>query len=214
MRLGTFAALGALAVFCPLHAALATCSSELSRSGWKRSQTLPSACRAMGPLHLRMSYADIVRIMGAPAASEAFGDDEEVLAYALPQAPSARKRHASVAADPDNGYLRIILRGGRVVSLWILGTKSSAAAYPVGDIAVGESISWLLKRVAAPPLWNKTRDNVILGAYPIEVEVNPDTHRLTSIDIFTSWKNAGGPLPVFSSGQICFEGLAHITCGR
>ena len=53
---------------------------------------------------------------------------------------------------------------------------------------------------------------MILGAYPIEVEVNPDTHRLTSIDIFTNWKYVGGPEPAFSSGVICFEDLTHFIC--
>jgi hypothetical protein len=159
-----------------------------------------------------MTKEDVVKIMGDPTASEPFGQSEEVLAYALPHPPGAGGQGASVTANPDDGFLRIILHSDKVVSIFVLGTESSAAPYTVGDIAVGESVNRLLRGIAAPPLWNMTKDNVILGGYPIEVEVNPDTHRLTGIDISTNWKFVGGPYPAFSMGKICFEGLAGITC--
>lgn len=168
----------------------------------------------MGQLYLGMTKEDVVKIMGDPTASEPFGHNKEVLAYALPHPPSAGDQGTQVIANSDNGFLRIILDSGRVVSIFVLGTESSTAPYTVGDIAVGESVNRLLHSIAAPPLWNMTKDNVILGAYPIEVEVNPDTHRLTSIAIFMNWKFVGGPYPAFREGKICFEGLTGVTCPR
>lgn len=212
MQRPIFAVLCALAIVGIPHVAVATCTSELIDHGLEPEQPLPSACRAMGQLHLGMTKAEVVKIMGNPTASEPFGHDEEALAYALPHPPGAGDQGTLIAANPDNGFLRIILDSDKVVSMFVLGTESSAAPYSVGDIAVGESVNKLLHSIAAPPLWNETRDNVILGAYPIEVEVNPDTHRLTSIDIFTNWKFVGGPYPAFSEGKICFGGLAGITC--
>lgn len=214
MKLALRCALGVVFVSGAVNAALASCTGELSYRGLQPEQVLPSACHRMGPLRLGMADAAVINILGVPDASMSFGHGKKVLAYALPHTPNPRDRSFSTTANPDNGYLRIILRDHKVVSLWILGTTSSAAPYTVGDIVVGESINRLLRGVAAPPLWNTTKDNVILGAYPIEVEVDPDTQRLTSIDILTSWKDSGGPLPAFSGGKICFEVLKGFTCPR
>jgi len=127
MQLATFAVLGALAIFGPMHVALATCTAELSYRDSEPKRPLPSACHAMGLLRLGMSYANVVKILGVPNASMPFGDNEEALVYALSQAPRARDRHVQATADPDNGFLRIILHDRNVVSLWALGSDSSAA---------------------------------------------------------------------------------------
>lgn len=214
MKLAIRCALGVVFISGAANVALASCTSELSYRGLQPEQALPSACRTMGPLRLGMSYADVVGILGAPNVSMAFGHNEEALAYALPHAPDPRDRSLPATADPTNGFLRITLVEGKVVELYALGSESSAAPYIVGDIVVGEPVNRLLHEVSAPPLWNTSKDNVILGAYPIEVGLDGDTHRLISITIFTSWKEEGGPYPVFRSGAICLDGRAGITCSR
>src|SRR5690348_6601474 len=75
-------------------------------------------------------------------------------------------------------------------------------------------VNRLLRSITAPPLWNTSQDNVILGAYPIEVGLDENTHQLISINIFTSWKDEGGPYPVFRDGAICLDGRAGIACPR
>jgi len=214
MKFAILCALGVAFVSGTANATPASCISELGYRGLQPEQVLPSACRAMGPLRLGMSCADVIKILNVPDASMALGHDEEVLAYALPHIPYPRGRNPSATADPSNGFLRIILDKGKVVDLTALGNGSSAAPYTVGDIAIGEPVNRLLRSITAPPLWNTSQDNVILGAYPIEVGLDENTHQLISINIFTSWKDEGGPYPVFRDGAICLDGRAGIACPR
>lgn len=190
------------------HAALASCTSELANRAVAAELPLPPACRALGPLHLGMSYMDAVRIMGRPDASELFGHDEQALAYALPHesAGNAQAIRDGTGSE-ESDYLRIILRKGKVVALSVnaFASPSSARAYGVGDIDVGDSIVPLLRRVAATHSWNRSRDNVIFAPYGIEVAINPETLEVAGIDIFSNWQDAGGPEPIFDNGKVCFE---------
>lgn len=196
------------------HAALASCTSELANRAVPAELPLPPACRAVGPLHLGMSYMDAVGIMGRPDASQLFGHDEQALAYALPHESAGNAHALRNAASSDGGdYLRIILRNGKVVALSVNAfvSPSSARGYGVGDIDVGDSIVPLLRRVAASPSWNRSRDNVIFAPYGIEVAVNPETLQVAGIDIFSNWRDAEGPEPIFDNGKVCFE---HAPCAR
>lgn len=69
MKLPALAILIALFVFGTAKATAAECARELAVSRNVPQLPLPSACRAMGPLHLDMSYAQMLAAIGPPDAT-------------------------------------------------------------------------------------------------------------------------------------------------
>lgn len=176
MKLTMLATLIALVLFGPAYAAAANCARELTATKPVPALPLPSACRAMGPFHLGMSWARMTVVMGSPDtdATPAVGYRDAV--YVFPRDLAARlKQYPVPQADVHYGYVEVVFHHDAAVAISVtVADRSIAFPYSVGGIAIGESINKLLPRVKAFHAWNTTRDHVGFYPYAIGVDVTPD----------------------------------------
>lgn len=218
MKLPALAVLTALVLLGSADAAAADCAGELTANKPAPTLPLPSACRAMGPLHLGMSYARMAAATGTPDtdATPAVGYLDAV--YVFPRDLAAQlKRHPVPQADVHYGYVEVVFHDDRSVVISVVVTDQSVAfPYSVGGIAIDEPIDQLLRRVKAHHAWNATRDHVGFYPYPIGVDVEPDG-RVFGIDISNDMRpNPGHAIRlhwVTDPGSGLVRGY-HVTAGR
>jgi len=187
-------ALGILALAAaPCAAAAGTCSDQLTAHITAATPPyirLPPVCRVMGPLHLGMSSAQIITVMGTPDL-KLFPTDlhNGTLIYLLPRHLSeSLQKHPRTEkyVYAHLGFVVLRLSNDRLVSAASHGhTNYASTPYNVGDIRIHEPIAKLLQHAKTSHIWNATKDNVGFPPYPIRIDVNPVTHRIDGIAIAT-----------------------------
>lgn len=181
--------------------ACADCASELTVHAVEPEQPLPPACRAMGPLHLGMSRAAMLAVMGTPDNANVPEPEPDMsVVYVFPRDLRVRLREHPVhraAFDNSLAFIVVTLHAGKVAMIHAFddGVPPSIP-YTVGGIALQEDVSALLSKVAVTPLWNRPKDSVGLYPYPLRVGVDTDSNRVMGMSISIN-DNISGDWPAF-----------------
>lgn len=202
MRLTALVVLGAFACICSINAASAGCASELVSKQTTTSPSpflvLPAECRAMGPLHLGMSDTQMIKVLGKPDAEASDRVGYSSVVYVFPRDLAA---HLRKTPEPSTwfwthaAFLRVVLDHGTIVGITSYASRPKSLPYAVGDIAPGEPVAKFLHEVRTPAIWNASRDNIVLGSYPIEVTV--DGGQINGTTIGTSPAGFSGAWPAW-----------------
>ncbi|MGH8215129.1 MAG: hypothetical protein ACREPZ_05515, partial [Rhodanobacteraceae bacterium] len=189
MKLALAVSAAVLCLFAVPRPAVAGCSAELAAGSQAPVLPLPSECRALGPIHLGMSAADLVAALGPPDQLVTSDAGLHGAIYAFPRHVGSRYQkgfktiiyiHKDVA-----GEIQAVLQDGKVVSIHVSGNSGEAVPYSVGGIAIGQPLDELLRNVKTPPRWNATQNHAMFVPYPLDVQVDPRTRQILGITIAT-----------------------------
>lgn len=214
MRLTTLVVLGAISCFGSVNAASAGCARDLVSQQTTTAPSLlfvlPAACRAMGPIHLGMSTTQMIKVLGEPDAEASGRAGYSSTVYVFPRdlAVHLRKKpEPSTYFWAHVAFLRVVLDHNTVVGITSYASRPGSLPYAVGDITPGEPVAKLLHEVKTPVIWNASRDNIVLGSYPIEVTV--DDQRINGITIATSRTGFSGLMPAWQQVTDPVTGLVR-----
>lgn len=179
----------ALCLLAAPRPAIAGCSAELAAGGQAPVLPLPPDCRALGPIHLGMSAAELVAALGPPDQLVTSNDGLHGAIYAFPRHVGSRYQkgfktviyfHKDVA-----GEIQAVLQDGKVISIHASGNSGEAVPYSVGGIAIGQPLDELLRNAKTSPRWNATQSHAMFVPYPLDVQVDPRTRQIRGITIAT-----------------------------
>ena len=166
------------------HAADPSCTSALHATLPTPLLPLPSACASVGPLRLGMTHAEMVHILGLPDMDFVGGTSEPMAVYVFPRDLAVQlAEHPAQQVDLHHTDLYVVFREARIVAIEIEADPQASFPYAIGDIAISGPVAGLLERIKTQPLWNTTWDNARFLPYPMDVEVDPDTHQVAGATI-------------------------------
>ena len=184
MRIFTLATPLLLALVGAVHAHTDSCATALRAAEPVPARPLPAACASIGPLRVGMTHAQVIQALGSPDKDATNSGPYSTAVYVFPRDLADRLANAPVkASELHHTDLYVIFRGGNVAAISIVADPAVPLDYTIGDLALDGPADALFQRIGVKPAWNASKDTATLYPYPIDFEVDPDTHQIVGATV-------------------------------
>ncbi|USI72792.1 hypothetical protein [Sphingomonas morindae] len=145
------------------------------------AQSLPEACRRIGPVALGMSAAAVQTALGAPDYRSADGG---AAAYLFPRhLDAALARRPVKAAALRHSELVIAYRQGKVAGMALTAGTGLVPDFAARGFGIGTPLAAMIRAYGPPRRWNGSHDEASYDPLPLSFMVDDEAHRVFGVTI-------------------------------